>query len=621
MKRIDLENGFVDENIKDSELLEFYRDGKFIGRFRLDRPEAIIELNIKDILNSGNRYFVPAYQRGYRWTPQQVNELLEDIWSWDENAKYSLQPIVIKQLDDGSIELVDGQQRLTTLYIILSAAGYDSSKIGYNIEYGTRKNTADFLKNLLEDENKSSKNIDWYHMHQAFNTAEENFIDTSKDANEWIKKLTDSEKGAFFVQYQILKEIDDRPVEQIFTGLNAGKIPLTNSELVKALILREDNFNTETYQNEFVEIAEEWDRIERRLREPNFWAWLGQDITDDNPHIDYVLGIIADKINNDEKYEFERKSFQEFYSYNVIRQYLNDKKKLNGENNQNSKGYPVTDFWRMIKQCFMTFEDWYSDNESYHLTGYISITKNKKIDELYRDYRSSDTLNLKEYIPRIDIDNLSYGDKGVQNTLLLFNVVTSIKTKSRFRFDDYVKVKYHVEHISPHSGFDDIKNKKERLEWIKAIRDSNFEKFNELFEASDFEGDDIISDDEDKFETFYKKVIECTESESWRQEEKLNQIGNLCLLDEKTNIEYGNKPFPLKVKKIVEVDKLQGSLDENGEVQPRYLLPTTKNAFLKYYSGVNVNNLTWDESDSEAYKDEITNMLFGYFGWEDDSNE
>lgn len=619
MKRIDLENGFVDENIRDSELLEFYRNGKFIGRFRLDRPEAIIELNIKDILNSENRYFVSAYQRGYRWTPQQVNELLDDIWSWDENAKYSLQPIVIKQLDDGRIELVDGQQRLTTLYIILSAAGWNQSKIGYDIDYETRKGTTGFLKSSLKDESESSKNIDWYHMHQAYKVAEKYFDVTSKE--EWVKKLTNSEKGAFFVQYQILKEIDGRPVEQIFTGLNAGKIPLTNSELVKSLILREDNFKTETYQNEFVEIAEEWDRIERRLRESNFWAWLGQDVTNDNPHIDYILEIIADRINRDEKYELQRKSYQEFYSYNVIRRYLNDKKKLVDENNQNSKGYPVTDFWRMIKQCFMTFEDWYSDNESYHLTGYISITKNEKIDELYRDHLSSDTLNLKEYISRMDIDNLSYGDKGVQNTLLLFNVVTCIRTKSRFRFDDYVKVKYHVEHISPHSGFDDIKNKKERLDWIKAIRDSSLEKFNELFVASDFEGAEIISDDADKFESFYKKVIERTESEPWRQEEKLDQIGNLCLLDSKTNEEYGNKPFPLKVKKIVEVDKLQGSLDKNGEIEPRYLLPTTKNAFLKYYSGVNVNNLTWDESDAKAYRDEIACTLSDYFGWEEISDE
>ena len=93
------------------------------------------------------------------------------------------------------------------------------------------------------------------------------------------------------------------------------------------------------------------------------------------------------------------------------------------------------------------------------------------------------------------------------------------------------------------------------------------------------------------------------------------------MLDSKTNEEYGNKPFPLKVKKIVEVDKLQGSLDKNEEIEPRYLLPTTKNAFLKYYSGVNVNNLTWDESDAKAYRDEIACTLSDYFGWEEISDE
>src|SRR5438552_322948 len=67
------------------------------------------------------RYRIPAYQRGYRWTSQQVTQLLEDIRDFAQRDNpqpeefYCLQPLVLKAHGDGSYEVVDGQQRLTTL--------------------------------------------------------------------------------------------------------------------------------------------------------------------------------------------------------------------------------------------------------------------------------------------------------------------------------------------------------------------------------------------------------------------------------------------------------------------------------------------------------------------------
>ena len=98
--------------------------------------ETILEvIPVYDLL--GKNFFVPSYQRGFRWTEQQVNELLEDIWEFSniknksENEFYCLQPIVIKECDDERkrrnnldgtwYEVIDGQQRLTTLTILLRA--------------------------------------------------------------------------------------------------------------------------------------------------------------------------------------------------------------------------------------------------------------------------------------------------------------------------------------------------------------------------------------------------------------------------------------------------------------------------------------------------------------------
>src|SRR3954447_9005794 len=63
------------------------------------------------------QFFVPGYQRGYRWGHDEVSRLLNDIWE-SRNQSYYLQPVVVKAHPSGDWELVDGQQRLTTLFLI-----------------------------------------------------------------------------------------------------------------------------------------------------------------------------------------------------------------------------------------------------------------------------------------------------------------------------------------------------------------------------------------------------------------------------------------------------------------------------------------------------------------------
>lgn len=117
------------------------------------------------------KFFIPSYQRGYRWTEQQVKDLLNDILEFSQKKKqeyefYCLQPLVVKRKDEdvlnsikaatsieevetllkGSWEVIDGQQRLTTLFIILSVL---EEKSLYSIEYETRNDSKDFLKNLI----------------------------------------------------------------------------------------------------------------------------------------------------------------------------------------------------------------------------------------------------------------------------------------------------------------------------------------------------------------------------------------------------------------------------------------------------------------------------------------
>ena len=122
-----------------------------------------IVLENKIVGDIAGKFFVPSYQRGYRWGVGEVSRLLEDIYKVKEDETYYLQPIVVKKMADGKIELIDGQQRLTTLFILLQYIQKEYKpklKLQYSLEYKTRKNSEEFLKNI--DESQANDNIDYF---------------------------------------------------------------------------------------------------------------------------------------------------------------------------------------------------------------------------------------------------------------------------------------------------------------------------------------------------------------------------------------------------------------------------------------------------------------------------
>lgn len=517
-----------------TEPIRLLNNGKFIG---ILQPESDFKtVKAIEIVKEKKDYFIPAYQRGYRWEEAQVKDLLEDIMGWDKNEKYSLQPIVIKENKNGKIDLIDGQQRITTIFLILKAL---DEQVFYTIEYETRPESEMFLYNIENHLNQEEKNIDYYYFIQTYKIAKEYFRNHDKDV--WLKHF----ENAVFIQYNASKDI--RANEEIFTGLNAGKIPLTSSELIKGRLLKSNNFD-ETYPNGLIEISTEWDRIERRLHEPNFWSWLGQK-DDSEPRIELILNMLDEETFTD----------------------------INKDN--------IKIKWRKIRDAFMTLEDWYDDFETYHLVGYLNVTsKSNKIVEYYQSGIES--------IKKPNLSSIEFGDKQVYSILLLFNILSCIDSKTiRFDFDRYLNTKYDIEHIFPHSEFDQLKKESEKIAWFNEIKNSH------LF-------DDILPEvfDIENFEILYDKVI--NKGLNKEKFDDVNRLGNLCLLDEKTNRGYGNKPFPFKVQEIMTYDS------ENS----RYILPTTKNVFLKYYSGLNINNFVWTSEDATLYEEKIDTLLKKYLG-------
>src|SRR5574344_879264 len=92
-----------------------------------------IEVNkqsVETLLGSGkkNPFVIPEYQRPYAWTDDQVETLFEDLWDFtstrggtEQDGSYFLGSIVSYQNENGEQEIIDGQQRITSLFLLLRA--------------------------------------------------------------------------------------------------------------------------------------------------------------------------------------------------------------------------------------------------------------------------------------------------------------------------------------------------------------------------------------------------------------------------------------------------------------------------------------------------------------------
>jgi uncharacterized protein with ParB-like and HNH nuclease domain len=248
-------------------------------------------------------FYIPSYQRGYRWDTDEVNDLLEDLFEFiyqDAQQKYCLQPIVVKEMSDGKFEVLDGQQRLTTIFIILKSLKKYLPKLqSFTLSYQTRPNSELFLQNLGENNPVEINNPDYYFIDKAF-TLVTKWIDEKSESHLDLYSVlyTALIQKIEFIWYQILEDTD---AIEVFTRINIGKIPLTNAELVKALFLSKNNFLVGSKEINFNylllkqnQIALEWNDLQNKLQDNNFWNFIYSGKKNYETRIDYILELICD---------------------------------------------------------------------------------------------------------------------------------------------------------------------------------------------------------------------------------------------------------------------------------------------------------------------------------------
>ena len=560
-------------------------------------------LEIRPIGEIEGYFFVPNYQRGYRWTSSQVEALLNDIWDSSERKEdtYCLQPIVIMGCNRG-YELIDGQQRFTTILILLNYIKRRGLPIDikFELNYATRGKTKEFIENVNEKEAQS--NIDFYHIYEA-DRAIDNWLNRKFDGD--FNKITYSLftlinfllKSVKVIWYEV--DNNEDPIA-LFTRLNIGKIGLTNAELIRALLLRRVP-NDPDRDKKQIEMSIQWDNIEKELRSDNdeLWSFICKKSPNAYPtRIEILFEMMAGLINA------ERRDYDTFYWF---------------ENEIKEKGLDAV--WLKIQHDYLQIKEWYSDNEFYHKIGYLISSGHKTIGEIFElargkrksEFRAeldgliSESIDFKMK-PDETYRDLSYeGDQSkISRILLLFNIQSIINEGAyqRFPFSKYNNSEWSLEHIHAQQS-EGLKNTKLQLKWIemhiesvKAVSSSGenlelIEKMKEIVASNTIESRNV-------FDNIFNEVCNVLSEDS--DSEYIHSLANMALLKKNDNAALNNSTFDVKRNKIVE-------MDQKGAFIPY----CTKMVFLKYYTPSNDNQVHfWGKKDRDAYLDAMAKVLNPY---------
>lgn len=578
-------------------------------------------ITIAELIGKGS-FRIPTYQRGYRWTQDEVEKLLNDIYefSTDETNSseyYCLQPIVVKKTEEGWYRIVDGQQRITTISLILGAISkklsQNESKITINYEV-----TDD---NKALDENYKGKASD-----VIVKWMEKCILNRKDKLDEFKKNLLECTKVIWYE----LDEVENE--HKVFERLNVGKIPLTSAELIKAALLNSKNFTRDSELSK-IQLALQWDEVEHTLQDDAFWCFLSNDTDKTSTRIDRIF----------ELYYAETDSGRNIFE--IFRE-------------KSGGGYQKE--WNKIYNFFRRNVDLFNDPQAQGLTGFVyyyTESPAEKIKEIFFDEINNELRNKKDIIEKLkencrkiikveDIEKLRYGDDKIKYILLLANIGKATFDGNKFPFDkykifknndEYEKINYDIEHISSQTE-NDLSNEKEKFIYLLSllVAYSNEINRNNELDIESLRKDQIDNKEWASLSKLFKdyniikpedldieKPEDLKKSDLKKIKDILNKndickkyidddgidtdsIGNLVLLDSKTNRSYKNKVFVLKKDCIFKSKNFIPPLTMCAFMRVRVPDKNSENVKISSYVSQDVK---WNKSDCELNKNNIINSI------------
>ena len=595
----------------------------------------------------GLTFSIPSQQRGYKWTSSNIKELIDDLREFmtkPEKPLYCLQPLAIVKIDELHYSVLDGQQRLTTLYLLYK---YLSGEDLYTLEYERDEddeesefglNRQDFLQNIAaQDEKEADQCIDFYFIWNAFKTIGEE-IKQSLEKEDFLKLLNapHTEKSVQLIWY----EVPSSKRYETFRNLNSGKIELSNTELIKALFMNRVTGLKGAYRYEAAILFEQ---MEEQLREDRFWFMFNSnEVKARQNRLDFIFNLVAKCKDSD--YETDpRRSFRNYFDMGK------------------GEGKTLEEKWKEVRDTYLRIRDLYEDIYTYHYVGFLtyvgsSSSKPAKVlgkakttshSGLRKELRKDIKKILKSTGDSVESFNYDSGAKTLRQFFVIYNIETILSryeqlkserklqhTFERFPFELLHSQSWDIEHIASKKNAK-FESAKEREEWLESIK---IDLGKDIYGVAECQAEAAAYSKEKKAETFmklYNKIIAYWDSkhkddaipdpnpdasDGERRRDK-NQIGNLTLLDSHTNRSFHNSLFPRKRGIVIAADGLKNSGEhkEDEGVQIVYIPFATRQCFTKAYRrGNNVNLNYWGQRDAEAYLSDLHLKLDKYFKESDD---
>lgn len=592
---------------------------------------------IFEVDQRGYIYNIPDYQRGYKWSNQQIIQLLDDINNFDnqnsEDQFYCLQNITIVEASD-KLNVVDGQQRLTTLSLLLSYLG-ETDKVKGKLKYSVREESEAFLHEVISNNDNIHKNIkdakdfdsflrsnlnkdydfqDIFFMFNAFKSFDSWFKEKSLNKDGFKEKLLKKVK-------LIVNRVKNVKEVELFMNLNAGCVHLDGADLIRAILVTRvakeemEVFDSENTQD-VVRLNERRIRIGWELDEINNW-WSRNDVKN------YFSRFIS--IN---------KSAEESISFNENINPINLLYKLWAEQtSENNKYMKLSIFevetslnlYASIIRLHRTLKDWFEDRKIYHFLGYLftfgrdnfkliidkwfekGSTRKEFTTFLIELVKKSafgndgDNSGLEFYIGKIkDFDSQYptnwYKEQSLAKILILLDIIELSDTKEKGNPYPFLKpiffslVSEDKEHVYPCMP-------KELSDLKKLKLDNQLDQLNSYIERINANEDDLIDlidktqEEWDNLEEYEVNNLLNEVRHNIHQKRPINSIGNLVLLHSRINRGFGNNYFDSKRSEVIQNT-------ENG----LYVRQHTLKVFVKGDKSGDLNSWCMDDIRDNAQK-------------------
>lgn len=593
----------------------------------------------------GMTFHIPYQQRGYKWTVSNVEELLNDLRDFNDSSKklYCLQPLAVVPLGENKYSVLDGQQRLTTLYLLyVYLCGLSPYAFEYERDDSDKLSRSECLMNIASIDSKiANKNIDFYYIYKAYHHIDDVFSQWAECENgdtDEIEKRKISLKQSFIQLLEHRKEeksiqiiwyeVASSKQHETFRNLNSGKIYLTNTDLIKALFL---NRESGLPAIERIEAAATFERMEHEMQNDHFWYMINAtELRSGQTRMDFLFNLVSGCKQSD--YDIDsRWSFRHYFA-----------KPETGT---------LSEKWKSVRHTFLRLKDMYDDIYSYHYIGFLTYNSNrnpinrmKELLNLNEQYPHSQFIcELKKKIKPIlknrnheHIKDYRYDTsdkKDLRQLFLMHNIETILqryeqlhennrtgleKEYERFPFELLHKQSWDIEHISSNTDSDFTKTEdcKDWLNSVKMDLGDNYPK-----DVDDLEQKYLKKANRDNFNKLYTAIMQrCDEHTKDAIKDKM-QVGNLTLLDSHTNRSYHNALFPRKRRYVIVTDGLADEKDEfEKSVIRLYIPPCTRQVFTKAYNKTNKLSLNaWTQKDADFYVKDMEQKLNFYF--ENDKKE